>query len=111
MSEVVYLAGPYSHKDPAVISKRMHEVYTYAAAQIQQGICVISPMYCHGMVEYFDMPGDWSFWGEFSHALLSRCDKMHVLMLDGWEESTGVQAEIKLAHEMNIPVEYIKVKQ
>ena len=30
-----------------------------------------------------------------------------VLMLDGWVESVGVQAEIKIAKELGIPVQYI----
>jgi hypothetical protein len=30
-----------------------------------------------------------------------------VLMLDGWEQSRGVNAEIALARELGLPVEYV----
>ncbi len=39
-------------------------------------------------------------------ALLERCDQLVVLMLDGWRESVGVQAEILIASELGIPTRY-----
>ena len=35
------------------------------------------------------------------------CKCVLVLKLDGWEESTGVKAEIKIAESLGIPVEYV----
>jgi hypothetical protein len=54
------------------------------------------------------MPTDWEFWMDFCIALLSKCDRMVVAKIPGWEESKGVQAEIRYAQDHGIPVEYIK---
>jgi hypothetical protein len=43
----------------------------------------------------------------FSRERLGRCDEVVVLMLDGWEESIGVQAEIRIARELGKPVRYL----
>jgi hypothetical protein len=32
---------------------------------------------------------------------------VYVLMLDGWEDSVGVTAEIAMAREYDIPVKYL----
>lgn len=38
---------------------------------------------------------------------LKRCNELVVLMLDGWKESRGVQAEIRIALELGKPVRYL----
>jgi hypothetical protein len=40
--------------------------------------------------------------------MISKCEKLVVLCLDGWSESTGVQLEITEADRLNIPVYYLK---
>ncbi len=40
--------------------------------------------------------------------MLSICDRMIVLCQRGWKESVGVQAEIKLAEEFGMPIEYME---
>jgi hypothetical protein len=37
------------------------------------------------------------------------CDEVAVLMLDGWRESIGVQAEIAIARELCKPVTFLRV--
>jgi hypothetical protein len=37
---------------------------------------------------------------------IRRCEEVMVLMLDGWEDSVGVQAEIVLAHQLGKLVSY-----
>lgn len=54
-----------------------------------------------------DLPTDADYWLRQNLAFLSRCDKMYVLQLEGWEKSDGVQREIAFATEHNIPIEYI----
>jgi hypothetical protein len=49
----------------------------------------------------------WSFWEQYDRKFLERCDEVVVLMLDGWEESVGVQAEIRIAGELGKPVRYL----
>jgi hypothetical protein len=49
---------------------------------------------------------DWQFWERIVEQHLSRCDEMVVLMLDGWESSTGVEAELKIARDMGLAIRF-----
>lgn len=104
---LVYLAAPYTHKDPNVIEERMRQFYAVDAHLISQGIFTVSPLLKDPIVQQYDIPGTWDYWKNYSHALLSVCNKMIVITIDGWEESVGVQAEIEIATNLNIPIEYM----
>jgi nucleoside 2-deoxyribosyltransferase len=104
---MIYLASPYSHPDPSVREERFRAACRAAAALFRAGHFLISPIaHSHVLVEH-GLPGDWTFWQRFDRALLARCDALFVLMLDGWEESVGVQAEIRIARELGKPVRYL----
>lgn len=53
-------------------------------------------------------PLGWDFWEEYDRVMISKCDKLIVLMLEGFETSKGVNNEIKIAEELNIPVEFME---
>lgn len=53
------------------------------------------------------MRGDWLFWRRVDTEYLRVSRKLVVLMLPGWEVSVGVQAEIKLAKSMDLPIVYL----
>ena len=55
------------------------------------------------------MPLDWAFWQRHDRRYLEACDEVVVLMLDGWRESVGVQAEIAIARELGKPVTFLRV--
>jgi hypothetical protein len=75
---------------------------------ISKGNVVISPIaYGHPLLEFVEMPYDWQFWSNFCLTFLDRCDEMHVLMMDGWNVSRGVQEEIQFATEHGIPIKFI----
>ena len=104
---LVYLASTYSHSDPAVVQKRFEQVSKKASDLMKEGVMVFSPIaHCHPMAMYGSLPGNWEFWEKFDRAYLSCCHKVIVLKLEGWEQSKGVQAEIKIALEMGLPIEY-----
>jgi nucleoside 2-deoxyribosyltransferase len=104
---MIYLASPYSHPDPAVREQRFRDVCRTAAALLQAGQAVFSPIaHSHPLVEH-GLPTDWAFWQRYDRELLARCDEVVVLMLDGWQESVGVQDEIRFAHELGKPVRYV----
>jgi hypothetical protein len=104
---VIYLASPYSHPDPAVRQERFREACSVAAKMIQAGKVVFSVVtHCHPLVEH-GLPTDWEFWDRFERVYLERCDEMVVLMLDGWETSVGVQAEVAIARELGLPVSFL----
>ena len=106
---LVYLATPYTHPDPKVSELRFKEVTRVAAALMKKGVFVFSPItHSHPLAMAGDLPKSWEYWMQYDILILERCCKVIVLMLEGWKESKGVQAEIKIAGEMGIPVEYLE---
>jgi hypothetical protein len=68
---------------------------------------VFSPIaHSHSIAKY-GLPVDWSFWEAQDRRLLQACDEVWVLMLDGWCESVGVQAEIRIAQTLGKPVRFV----
>ena len=105
---MIYLASPYSHDDPAVRLERFEAVCRFAAGLMRSGLVVFSPIaHTHPIAISEDgLPKGWEFWERFDREFLEAADSMVVLMLDGWEESVGVQAEILIAEELELPVEF-----
>jgi len=82
----------------------------YAAKLFAAGEIVYSPITMgHPINEELDEPGTWEQWERFDRAYLSLSHRMVVLCLPGWEESMGVQAEIRIARELGIPIDYEEV--
>jgi hypothetical protein len=101
---MIYLASPYSHPDPQVREKRFEAACRAAAELLRQGQSVFAPIcHSHPICEY-GLPLDWQFWQPHDRRFLETCDEIVVLMLAGWEESVGVQAEIAIARELGKPV-------
>lgn len=104
---MIYLASPYSHPDPAVREFRFREACRAAARFMRCGLPVFSPIaHSHPLTE-FGLPADWQFWERYDFEFLRQCNGLVVLKLDGWRESRGVQAEIDLALEMDLPIRYL----
>lgn len=72
-----------------------------------KGIQVYSPLTHNIPINHLGFNGDWIKWSSFDHEMLSRCDKLIVLKLPGWEESKGVNAEINKAKELNLAIEWL----
>ena len=114
--KLIYFASPYSSKNPASDVKLFEENYRYervmsiAAYHMRLGVHVFSPIvHCHPMACKFGLPKDWEYWQTYLKLMLARCDELWVVMLDGWKESVGVQAEIDLAVELGIGIKYVVV--
>ena len=73
-----------------------------------RGEVVFSPIsHTHPIAEQCELPKGWEYWNKYDRAMLSQCVKVYVLTIDGWMESVGVAAELKIANELGLPVEYI----
>jgi hypothetical protein len=108
MSEIIYIASPYSHEDKYVRELRYLQITDYCAKQVKEGNVVFSPItYGHILSEHVDMPTDFKFWKDFCITFLHKCSEMHIIKLDGWEESTGIQEEIKYCKFLDIPIKFI----
>jgi len=106
---VIYLASPYTSDNPAVRQQRFEAACCAAAAMIRQGQTVFSPIAHSHAICAFGVPVDWRFWSRHDRRYLEACDEVAVLMLDGWQESVGVQVEISIARELGKPVTYLRV--
>ncbi len=108
MSKIIYIASPYSHEDKHVRELRYLQVTDYCAKQVAAGNIVFSPItYGHVLSEHADLPTDFTFWKNFCLTFLGNCEEMHIIRLDGWEESNGIREEIQYCILSEIPIKYI----
>lgn len=105
---MIYLASPYSSIDARVREDRFRAAARHAAMLVKRGEHVFSPVvHSHPIAIYgTDVPTHFAFWREFDRRMLAHCDFLRVLRLDGWDESLGVQQEILIATEYQMPIMY-----
>lgn len=109
--KLIYLASPYTHSSKKVMHERFERVMRLTAYLIRKGNFVLSPIvYGHIMASRYEMPTNWEYWLEFDRILISKCDKLVVFKMRGWDKSNGVKEEIDIAKHYKIPVEYIEDK-
>ena len=106
---MIYLASPYSHPDRAVMEKRFIDVSRAAGKLKLQGITAFVPIaHCHWIDKLTPEAGtDFASWQAMDEEMIDHCKELWVLMLDGWADSTGVNAEIIYAHHKGYPVLYL----
>ncbi len=104
---MLYLASPYTHRDPRVREARFDAACRATANMVRTGQVVFSPVvHSHPLVR-FDLPTDWEYWERCDREYLRHATELVVLKLDGWRESVGVQAEIDLALDMGLPIRFL----
>ena len=95
---MIYLASPYSDPDQSVMVRRFEDACEAVAHLTNSGKTVYSPIvHFHPVAIRHQLPRDFAFWREVNFNMLDRASKLYVLMLDGWRDSVGVQAEIDRA--------------
>lgn len=103
--KLYYLASPYTHSDPKVMQERFEQVCAVAGKLFNLGIMVYSPIaHCHHIALGTKLPADYAFWLKYNRLLLSKCDGLVVVSIEGYEKSAGIRAELAIAHELKIPV-------
>jgi hypothetical protein len=108
---ITYIAVPYSHPSARVRRERFMVVNKVAGNLMKRGYIVYSPIsHTHPIASACKLPSDWKYWQRVDTAYLRCSNRLIVLCLDGWRESVGVQAEIKLAKKMKIKINYINVE-
>lgn len=108
MPKKIYLACPYSVKgdyDPWVIAEikeqRFRAANETAADLMAEGHIVFSPIsHSHPIAVQCGLPGDWEFWKNFDEAFIAWADEVHVLCIEGWEKSAGIDAELRIARDL-----------
>ena len=105
---LTYLACPYSHPSAEVMEWRYQQSVKATAWLIsEEGLNVFSPVtHSHPLVKS-GCAGDWKSWEKIDREYLGISKRVLVLLLKGWDTSTGVLAEIKIARKMGLPVEWV----
>jgi len=95
----VYLACPYFHKDENIRNERFEEVCRKAGELMEMGYVVFSPIsHNHPIKKFIKSDNDnWQFWKKQDFRFIEWCDEFHILCLDGWKESNGVNSELDFA--------------
>lgn len=107
MSNLIYLAAPYSHESSIVMVERVNRINFVAANLIKQGYVVFSPITHNHSLLSNTLKSCWEYWKNYDLTMLSRCDTLLVLTIEGWEDSVGVQEEIRHAEDLGKDIIYI----
>lgn len=103
----IYVASPYTHDDPKVMLHRMLEAMKYTASLISDQKWAYSPIvHCHNMARTYNFPVDHTFWAAFDAAMIVPCKEVHVLQIEGWDKSKGVQHEIEFCRLIQKPMKF-----
>jgi Domain of unknown function (DUF1937) len=95
---IIYLACPYTHEDPALRDARFHQATRAAARLIEKGEIVYSPITMTHPIDLVlaaesgTLGSD--YWVAFDEAFMAFCDEVVVLMIEGWDKSSGIKREI-----------------
>lgn len=108
----IYLASPYSHHDPAIRHERYEAAQKAVHYLLWNRNWTYSPIvHCHELALRFRLPTAFEFWQEYNFAMLRPAKSLHILTIDGWEESRGVYAERLEAQRLSIPIYYMPLPE
>ena len=99
--KLVYVAGRYRAPTPYQVSRNIA-----AARSVGEQVCALGlaayPVIPHCNTAHFDGLREDEFWLAGTLQLLRRCDC--VMLVPGWESSSGTRAEIREADGLALPV-------
>lgn len=116
---MIYVASLFSngcHTDSDLDKEVRHQRYEYIMKRVadfmKHGFYVYSPiLHCYEMSNRYKLPKDYAFWKDIDRDMISRCDKVLVLMmqdeLGNWVHSEGVTDEINYAEILGKTVEFV----
>jgi len=106
--KIAYIGIPYSHNDPEVRERRFEIACDIAGDLINKGEIIYSPIsHAHSIAKKKKLPVDWEYWEKNDRAFLEQCYRLYVVTIDGWKDSVGLQAEIKIAEELGLEIIYL----
>ena len=104
---LIYLACPYTHEEPMVQELRARGATEAAAYLMRQGHVVFSPItHGHEIAKHLSRAdaNRAEFWMAQCLPLVPKFEELHILALDGWDTSKGVEAERAAAHAAGVVV-------
>lgn len=105
---MIYLASPFSSPDKSIETSRYILTKEYVQRRLLRGIVLFSPIvYFYPLAHSLDLPKHFEFWKRINIEYLRRADSVEALCLPGWKESVGMQFELQLAADLNLPVSMV----
>lgn len=101
----VYVAGPYLHEDKQIMKKRADTVSLYAADLINKEYLVFSPLSYGEVISKAVL--DPTEWYRQDLNVLRFCDRLDVMLMDGWLKSKGVKYEVEMAQRLGLDIRFI----
>lgn len=97
--KLVYVAGPFRSENNWGIAENVHRAKQVGIQVAQHGAMPVIP---HSMTQDFHGIGTEQFWIDGTLELLKGCHA--VVLVRGWQYSTGTRGEIAMAARLGIPV-------
>ena len=108
---LIYLSSPYSSGGTVggdELVDRVESTKKMLFTLMNMGVAAFSPIVSGtGMTPYGE-DKEHSWWMHWDLKLLRKCDCVAVLVLDGWEMSSGVRQEIELATILGKPIYLVR---
>jgi len=96
---VCYIAGPFRADTAWEIAENVRNAERIGLGVSRRGYMPSIP---HANTANFHGEGTDAFWLEGTKELMRRCDA--VVLVPGWQKSSGTQGEIREARQLGIPV-------
>jgi len=107
--EMIYLACPYSHPLEGIRLARFRAANIAAARLMAEGHIVYSAIsHTHPIAVENNLGLDWDYWRPADVYFIGLCDEMVVLKYPGWEESKGIDAEMRLAKSIGKKIRFME---
>lgn len=104
----IFLASPYTDPDAEVRLTRYTAALDCVAWLTERKMWTFSPIvHCHVLAIWHNLPKDYGFWQNYSHAMIRASNRVLVLAIPGLAESRGVADEIAYALNIDRTVQYI----
>jgi len=104
----VFVSAPFTGT-PFEQEYREVVITRYIGHLMRKGIQAYSPVTFGCAVAFVSpLPVDYAFWEDHCKFFVDACTEVHVLMLDGWNQSNGVAGELREASKLGKIVHFIK---
>jgi len=105
MAGYIYLASPYSHPLPEIREGRFQANERAMVHYFRKKTTVFCPIvHWHAVALKNNLPFTFDYYEVQNDPLVIAARSVHILELDGWIESKGVQHEINVALDHDRPV-------
>lgn len=103
----VFLSCPYSSDDPAEVEYRVLHAEKAIVDLAENGVVAYSTIVTWPpLAKKYRLPFTYDFWRDHCIKMIDSAEKVIVLCIPGWEESIGVQDEIKIARKLGKEIVY-----